>query len=68
MRLVTKPYEEAGAVGPASSRLILGSHLPAAGGDLTDRLLGNLAAPPSAPAFAGPDQRALEQTLRGVAA
>lgn len=44
--------------------MILSSHLPAANGDMTDRLLASLAAAPSAQPFVGPDQIALEQMLK----
>lgn len=43
--------------------MVLSSHLPAARGSSTERLLGALAAVPDAPAFVGPDQVALEQML-----
>jgi flavorubredoxin len=46
--------------------MILSSHLPAAHGSSTERLLDALAAVPDAPAFVGPDQAALEQMLAGV--
>lgn len=45
-------------------RLVLSSHLPVATGDLTDRLLGALAAAPEARPFVGPDQAAIEQMLK----
>lgn len=44
--------------------LILSSHLPAAGGDMTERLLASLADAPTAQPFVGPDQAALEQMLK----
>ncbi len=44
--------------------IILSSHLPAAGGDMTERLLASLADAPSAQPFVGPDQAALEQMLK----
>lgn len=47
-------------------RMILSSHLPAAGGAMTDRLLSSLAAAPAAQPFVGPDQAALEQMLKGM--
>jgi len=43
--------------------LVLSSHLPAAPGSMTDRLLGSLEAVPSADPFVGPDQAALGQLL-----
>ena len=47
--------------------MILRSHLPAAGGDMTERLLTSLADVPSAQPFVGPDQAALEQMLKEMA-
>lgn len=47
--------------------MILSSHLPAAQGSSTDRLLGALAAVPDAPPFIGPDQAALEQMMAEMA-
>jgi flavorubredoxin len=47
--------------------MVLSSHLPAARGPSTERLLGALAEVPDAPAFVGPDQAALEQMLAGMA-
>jgi hypothetical protein len=43
--------------------LILSSHLPAAPGRMTERLLASLEAAPTARPFVGPDQAALEQML-----
>ncbi len=48
--------------------MILSSHLPAASGDLTERLLGTLADAKSARPFAPPDQEALTQMLGAMAA
>ena len=45
-------------------KMILSSHLPAAPGDMTERLLASLAAAPTAQPFAAPDQAALEQMLK----
>jgi len=45
-------------------KMILSSHLPAASGSVTERLLGALAAVPRARPFVGPDQAALEQMLK----
>ena len=47
--------------------MILSSHLPAAQGSSTVRLLDALAAVPDAPPFLGPDQAALEQMLASMA-
>ncbi|MGE5276510.1 MAG: MBL fold metallo-hydrolase [Acidobacteriota bacterium] len=44
-------------------KMVLSSHLPAAPGDMTERLLASLAAAPTAQPFVGPDQAALEQML-----
>lgn len=49
-------------------QMVLSSHLPAASGDLTDRLLASLAAVPRAQPFVGPDQAALEQMLKEMTA
>lgn len=49
-------------------RMVLSSHLPAAPGDMTERLLAALAAAPTAQPFVGPDQPALEQMLRQMTA
>jgi flavorubredoxin len=43
--------------------LVLSSHLPAAPGSMTERLLASLAAAPAARPFVGPDQAALEEML-----
>ena len=47
--------------------MVLSSHLPAAPGAMTERLLASLAEAPDAPPFVGPDQAALEQMLAGMA-
>jgi len=47
--------------------MVLSSHLPAALGSSTERLLGALAEVPDAPAFVGPDQAALERMLAEAA-
>lgn len=51
------------AVRRIEPNLVLSSHLPAAPGSMTDRLLGSLEAVPAADPFVGPDQMALEQLL-----
>ncbi len=48
--------------------MVLSSHLPAASGAMTERLLGSLAATPTAQPFVGPDQAALEQMLAQMTA
>jgi hypothetical protein len=42
-------------------KMVLSSHLPAAQGDMTERLLASLAAAPTAQPFVGPDQAALHR-------
>lgn len=54
------------AVRSLEPTVVLSSHLPAANGELTHRMLATLASVPGAPAFVGPDQAALEQMLAGV--
>jgi flavorubredoxin len=48
--------------------MILSSHLPAAPGNMIERLLGSLEAAPTAQPFVGPDQAALEQMLARMTA
>ncbi len=43
--------------------MVLSSHLPAAPGAMTERLLASIAAVPTASPFVGPDQMALEEML-----
>jgi hypothetical protein len=45
-------------------KMVLSSDLPAASGDMTERLLASLAAAPARQPFVGPDQAALERMLR----
>jgi flavorubredoxin len=47
-------------------KMVLSSHLPAAPGNMTERLLESLAAAPTAQPFVGPNQAALEQMLNGM--
>lgn len=56
--------KELKAVRSMDPKMILSSHLPAASGDLTERLIGALASAPGAQPFVGPDQAALEQMLK----
>jgi len=49
-------------------KMVLSSHLPAASGEMTERLLASLAAVPTAQPFVGPDQAQLEQMLRQMTA
>ena len=56
---------ELDAVRRLEPALVLSSHLPAAPGDMTDRLLGALGAVPTAEPFEGPDQSVLERMLAG---
>jgi flavorubredoxin len=44
-------------------KLVLSSHLPAASGSMTDRLVASLEAAPASSPFVGPDQAGLEQLL-----
>jgi flavorubredoxin len=48
--------------------MVLSSHLPAADGEMTERLLTSLAAAPTAQPFVGPDQAVLEQMLMQMTA
>ena len=45
-------------------KMVLSSHLPAAPGNMVERLLASLEAAPTAKPFVGPDQAALEQMLK----
>ncbi len=54
---------ELDAVRRMNPSMILSSHLPAAPGNMTERLLASLAAAPASERFVGPDQPALEQML-----
>jgi len=45
-------------------KMVLSSHLPAAPGDMVERLLASLAVAPTAQPFVGPNQAALEQMLK----
>jgi flavorubredoxin len=54
---------ELDAVRRMNPSMILSSHLPAAPGHMTERLLGSLAEVPASERFVGPDQPALEQML-----
>jgi flavorubredoxin len=51
-----------------SPTMILSGHLPAAPGDMAERLLSSLAAAPTARPFVGPDHAALEQMLKEMTA
>lgn len=54
---------ELDAVRKLEPSMILSSHLPAAPGNMTERLLASLGAVPASERFVGPDQLALEQML-----
>jgi flavorubredoxin len=56
--------KELKAIRSMEPRMILSSHLPAAGAEMTERLLASLADAPSAQPFVGPDQAALEGMLK----
>jgi len=58
--------KELKAIRSMEPRMILSSHLPAAAGNMTDRLLASLADAPSAQPFVGPDHAALEQMLKAM--
>ena len=45
-------------------KMVLSSHLPAAPGDMVERLLASLSVAPTAQPFVGPNQAALEQMLK----
>jgi flavorubredoxin len=47
-------------------KMVLSSHLPAARGDMIERLLASLAAASTAQPFVGPNQGALEQMLKNM--
>jgi flavorubredoxin len=59
--------KELDAIRALQPSMVLSSHLPAASGDMTDRLLTSLGAVPRAQPFVGPDQAALEQMLQAMA-
>ncbi len=54
---------ELDAVRAMEPTMVLSSHLPAAPGTMTERLLASLEAVPESPPFVGPDQAALEGLL-----
>jgi hypothetical protein len=56
--------KELDAIRSMAPKMVLSSHLPAASGDMTERLLASLAAAPTTQPFVGPDQAALEQMLK----
>jgi flavorubredoxin len=60
----SKFAQELNGIRKMEPKMILSSHLPAAGGDMTERLLASLAAAPGAQPFVGPDQAALEHMLK----
>jgi len=57
---------ELDAIRAMEPAMVLSSHLPAAPGDMTERLLASLAAAPAAEPFVGPTQAALEAMLAGM--
>lgn len=57
---------ELDAIRAMEPAMVLSSHLPAAPGDMTERLLASLAAAPAADPFVGPNQAALEAMLAGM--
>ena len=58
---------ELDAIASLAPTMVLSSHLPAASGAMTERLLSSLSAAPDASPFVGPDQAALEQMMAGAA-
>jgi flavorubredoxin len=58
---------ELDAIRAMEPTMVLSSHLPAAAGDMTDRLIASLAAAPAADPFVGPNQPALEAMLAEMA-
>jgi flavorubredoxin len=58
--------EELKAIRSMEPKKILSSHLPAADGSMTERLLSTLADVPAAQPFVGPDQAALEEMLKAM--
>lgn len=58
--------KELDGIASLAPTMILSSHLPAASGAMTERLLSSLAAAPGAAPFVGPDQAALEQLMAGM--
>lgn len=63
--LLAAELETVRSMGP---KMILSSHLPPAGAEMTDRLIESIAAAPEAEPFVGPDQAALEQMLAAMTA
>jgi flavorubredoxin len=60
--------EELNVIRRMEPSMILSSHLPAAGANVTERLVSTLARVPSAQPFIGPNQPALEQMLQQIQA
>ncbi len=58
--------KELDGIASLAPSMILSSHLPAASGTMTQRLLSSLRAAPDAAPFVGPDQVALEQMMAGM--
>jgi hypothetical protein len=59
--------KELGGVRDMAPKMLLSSHLPAASGDMVDRMVDSLATAPTAPPFVGPNQAGLEQLLQQMA-
>ena len=59
---------ELDAIRRINPKLILSNHLPPAPGHMLERFLGSLAAAPGAYPFVGPNQAALDQMLKQMAA
>ncbi|HSE38861.1 MAG TPA: MBL fold metallo-hydrolase [Blastocatellia bacterium] len=60
--------KELDAIRKMAPKMVLSSHLPAASGDMTERLLASLAAVPTSQPFVGPDQASLQQMLKEMGA
>jgi flavorubredoxin len=59
---------ELDAIRKMAPKMILSSHLPAAPGQMLERLLGSLAAAPASRPFVGPNQAAFEEMLKKMTA
>jgi len=60
--------KELGAIRDMAPKMLLSSHLPAASGDMVERMTETLATTPTAPPFVGPNQPMLEELLQQMAA
>jgi len=60
--------KELDAIRAMKPKMVLSSHLPAASGDMIDKLIASLLAAPKTQPFSGPDQAALEQMMKEMMA